>query len=430
MKAVLSLQNKRIKGIKKINRVPGMEILMTKRSGKLYQIKYFMDAGKGMHMIGFTSKTPTFKELYSIDIFDMTLKLAVKFEVKTDLTEEEFLIAVGKIVTSTKYKMPKRLKEETLYKLDESIVDIYNKMPDAIKPIVAGFGIVYGLVFAIPVILQLRNIIIKVSNWAHERYVAGPAEELINKQLFVGQSSDTPAFAIYDSLKQYINFIIEKKANALIVCGPPGMSKTYTVRRTLHFSGKRPGRDYVIEKGASLGLLATYSLLYKNKKRLLILDDFDTPLTSQDVVNLLKSITDTYSKRIVSLPRETILGTMDKGEQTIGVPEKFEFNGQLIIITNLTKTQIDPALLSRAPAFEVNYNVKEVLDATKKMLKFISPSVKMDLKEEVYDYIMQLYKQDKNINLSFRAVKSAIDARTGNPLGWKDMTKIIIQYKA
>jgi len=432
MLIVLKLQNKKIPGIKKINRVPGIEILYTKKSGKFYHIKYFVDVGKGMRMIGFSSKDATFKTLHSMDLYDMALKLVARLEIAKDISEEDFLIAISKIVTSTKYKMPKPLKESTVNKLNEGVgdaVQIFKSLPDELKFIVGFFGVIYGILFVIPVLLQLRNVIVKVGNWAHERYVSGPAEQEINQQLFVGQTSDDPAFAVYDNLKQYINFIIEKKANALIVCGPPGMSKTYTVRRTLYFAKKQPGKDYIIEKGATLGLLATYSLLYKNRKRVLVLDDFDTPLTNLDIVNLLKSITDTYSKRIISLPRERVLGTLNKGEKVIGVPEKFEFNGQLIIITNLTKSQIDDALLSRAPAFEVNYNVKEVLDSTAKMLKFINPSVNMKLKEEAYNYILLLYKNDKKINVSFRAVKASIDARVGNPQGWKDMVHIIVQYK-
>ncbi len=436
MKIILQLQNKRIPGIKKINRVPGVSTIITKKLGKFFQIKYFIDDGKGMRMVGFSSRDATFKTLYSFDLYDMALKLAVRIEVKQGITEAELLNLIGNIATSTKYKMPRPLKEATIQKigdeLSEGIGDMmatFKQLPAELKFIVGFFGVIYGILLAIPVILQLRNVIVKVGNWAHERYVSGPVEEAINKELFIGQDPDDPAFAVYDNLKQYIDFIINKKANALIICGPPGMSKTYTTRRTLHFAGKRPGRDYVIEKGASLGLLATYSLLYKNRKRLLVLDDFDTPLTNQDVVNLLKSITDTYAKRIVSLPRESVLGTLDKGEKTIGVPEKFEFNGQLIIITNLTKPQIDRALISRAPAFEVNYNIKEIFDSTKKMLKFINPSVNMKIKEEVYDYILLLYKNDKNIDLSFRGVTSSIDARMGNPLGWRDMIKVIVQYE-
>jgi hypothetical protein len=429
MKFVLKLKNKKMPGVKKITRIPGIDTIITKKSGKLYQVRYFVDVGKGPKMIGFTSKDPSFKKIYSFDVFDLTLKPVAMFKLRDGITEEELLNFVSSVITTTKYKMPRPVKESKEILDELGIGTILGAVPPELKPILIMFGVIYGLMFAIPILLQFRNTVVKISNWAQERYVAGPAETKINQLLFQGQTKDDPAFAVYKNLADYIQFIIEKKANALIVCGPPGMSKTYTVRRTLHFAGKKPLRDYTIEKGATLGLLATYSLLYKNKKRLLILDDFDTPLSDPDIVNMLKSVTDTYTKRILSLPREKILGTLDKGEQMIGVPEKFEFEGQLIIITNLTKGQIDPALLSRAPAFQVNYNTKEVLASTQKMLKYINPAIPMKFKQEAYDYILLLYKHDKNINLSFRSVKSAVDARVGNPIGWRDMVKIIVQYK-
>lgn len=434
MKIILNLQNKKIPGVKQINRVPGVDVIMTQKMGKFFQIKYFVDMGQGMRLIGFSSRDANFKTLFSFDLFDLRLKLVVRFELKPTITEDELIDLVRKILTTTKYKMPKPVKESyNIKEIQEGVVsigaDLFKMLPPEMKAVVAVLGAIYGILFAIPLLLQLRNVIVKVGNWAHERYVSGPAEDAINKQLFAGQNPDDPAFAVYDNLKQYINYIIEKRANALIVCGPPGMSKTYTVRRTLHFANKKPNKDYVIEKGATLGLLATYSLLYKNRKRLLVLDDFDTPLADPDIVNMLKSITDTYTKRIISLPRERVLGTMDKGESVIGVPEKFEFEGQLIIITNLGRGQMDRALISRAPVFEVNYDVQEILTSTKKMLQFINPTVSMQIKEEVYDYILLLYRNDKYIDLSFRAVKSSIDARMGNPLGWKEMIQVIVNYK-
>lgn len=427
MKSVLNLKKEKLKGIKTLNKVPGIDTVTTKKFGKIYQVKYFYDIGEGMRMFSFSSKSPSFQNLLSMDFYDLSLNPVISFIIKEDSNEDDIYNMISSITRTTKYKEVKGVRESKLIS-EFNPIGLFNLVPDEFKPIVIGIAALYGIIFVVPMILQLRNIIVKVYNWAQERYISGPGEEAINKALFIGQSKDDPAFAVYDNLQKYIQFIVDKKANALIICGPPGMSKTYTVRRTLHFADKKPMRDYSIEKGATLGLLATYSLLYKNRKRLLILDDFDTPLTNNDIVNLLKSVTDTYSKRILSLPREKVLGTLDKGEQTIGVPEKFEFDGQIIIITNLRQNQIDKALLSRAPAFEVNYNTEEILQSTKNMLKYINPSIDMNLKEEAYNYILKLYRSDKHITVTFRSVKSSIDARVGNPMGWREMIKVIVGY--
>ena len=162
--------------------------------------------------------------------------------------------------------------------------------------------------------------------------------------------------------------------------------------------------------------------------KILILDDFDKPLRDEDMVNFLKSITDTYKHRILSFPREK---SQMYGSQEVErkVPPKFNFTGKLIIITNLERKDIDRALLSRAPAVEVKFNIQEVLDNLLKMMKFISPSVSMETKMEVYNYILSLYKQNKHINLNFRAFQNAVDARVGIPDHWKEMVRTIVEFE-
>jgi hypothetical protein len=287
----------------------------------------------------------------------------------------------------------------------------------------------YGILIALPFIMKFYILMKKLINFVSEYYIESAAEHKINQELFYGQASNEPGFAMFDGLVQYIEHIIDGRANALIICGPPGMSKTYTLRRTFHFKGLLPKRQYVIEKGATLGLPGTFALLYRHRNKILVLDDFDTPLQNPDTINLLKSVTDTYEKRIVSLPREKMIQTYgDGGPPESGLPEKFEFKGQVIIITNLNKRDIDYALLSRAPAYEVKFDSKQILISLDNLYKFVNPKVDNKIKEEVFNYIKLLYRNDPSINVTFRGFKSAVDARIGNPIGWREMVHVIVGY--
>ena len=156
-----------------------------------------------------------------------------------------------------------------------------------------------------------------------------------------------------------------------------------------------------------------------------MLDDFDKPLKSDDMVNFLKAITDTYSRRIISMPRRKIMSSGDD-QTSESTPESFEYTGKLIIITNLKRDDIDRALLSRIPTLEVAFDSKTVIDATSKMLKFLNPAVPMKIKEEVFVFIKQYYLKHPEITLSFRTFAVAIDARVGDPENWKDMLKYIL----
>jgi len=143
------------------------------------------------------------------------------------------------------------------------------------------------------------------------------------------------------------------------------------------------------------------------------------------MVNFLKSITDSYSHRIISLPKEK---SLDTSGTRYTIPPKFEFRGKLIIITNLQKREIDRALLSRSPVVEVSFTNDEVLKALVEMMKFISPKVSMEIKEEVYDYIITLYKKNPKVNINFRGFQNCIDARTSIPNHWREMVKNILEF--
>jgi len=444
MRYVLKLHLiKKIPGVKKIRRIPDIEKFTTKKLGKMYAVKYFIFGKRDPVMIRITSSDKRFDEVNSIDICDKKLRPFVGLSIKP-MPQEKFIEFISSIATDLKFKEP--IKESVF--ITENYLNMLmiengeagvGKKPGLLKRLITidittpeGLMKYMGMVAALGTLLasfgKIRYYIVKMINWAKEKYVSGPLEQDVNKKLFANQTGSEPAYAIYDHLKKYIEHVIHGNAPALIIYGPPGMSKTYTVRRTLYFNGLQPNIDYSIQKGSSLGHAAVYSLLYANRKRILILDDFDTPLKDPDTVNMLKAITDSYGRRILSFPREKTLATAETGGREPGTPDKFEFKGKLIIITNLPKSQLDTALLSRSPAIEVNFNTKEVIDSLNTMYKYVSPSIDENIKKEVYDYMIELYKENPKVNIDFRGYKSAVDARVGCPDDWKNMVKIIIGY--
>jgi len=437
---MLDLRKYKMKGIRKITMVPGVFELNTKKQGKLYINKFFLFDGKNNDlpkMVALASKSSSMNKLYGVIFYNLKQNPVATFVLRPNYKPEDVARFIGEGVTSTKYKIKTKIRENVIQQrlegkpikegFVEIIIDAAKQNPELLIIMLPSFLLV-GLLFILPWIQRFFFLIESIKNWLTEKYIESKAEQELNEELFGNQKYDEPAFAMFNSLKEYIVHVAKKQANALIICGPPGMSKTYTVRRTLYFLGMKPRIEYIIEKGSSLGLESTYALLYKHRKKLLILDDFDTPLMNEDTVNLLKAITDSYGKRIISLPRDKQMASGGELARS-KTPDKFEFEGQLIIITNLNKSQISPALLSRAPAYEVFYDTKQVIDALQKLLKFTHPKVPVSVKQEVYDYITMLYKYDNNINISFRSFASAVDARVGNPHAWKPMVKIIVGYK-
>ena len=438
-----SYLNLNIPDAKKVVKLKNIDEFYTSDKTKFYGVVYFIYFSKDPIIVRLSSKDESFSTLHGIDILSDRLIPVVGIIFKENPTNEEL---VGFITDYKKGIMKESVVEDYLNYLSEGPILVgagvaagqaASKSPVFRKILKAMFTdpqiapTVYLMLFTtgLVAIAKWWYLIKRIINWGKEKYVEGPVERKLNQALFGTQTKDEPAFAMYSRLSDFVNHIIHGKQPAFIICGPPGMSKTYIVKRTFHFSGLRPGADYRIEKGGALGAAEVYSLLYYNRKRFLILDDFDTPLSNPTMVNLLKAITDSYDRRIISYPREKVTEVGGEGSTMPSAPSKFEFKGKLIIVTNLTKDQIDPALLSRAPAIEVKYNTQQVLDALENLLKFVNPKTSMEIKREVLDYILELHKEQPFIHVDFRSFKSSVDARDGGVWDWKAMVRTIVNYK-
>lgn len=254
-------------------------------------------------------------------------------------------------------------------------------------------------------------------------------EDKIHKELFKGQTPNEEFFLKwYPELVQGVRSIIKGTRRFLIVCGPPGTGKSYVVRRELYFAGLRSGSDYTILRGSTAGLISMVQALFDYRDKIIVLDDFDTLLGDPDIVNILKAATDTYAHRVISFPMEKVVST--QAAQLAGFPDKFEFNGRIIIITNLEPKDINSALLSRAGGYiYVDFPKDLTYQVLKESLKYFDPNVPMNVKEEALDHAVQLCKK-YNVPLSFRIFRIILDVRLGyKDRGelWKQMAENIIK---
>ena len=138
----------------------------------------------------------------------------------------------------------------------------------------------------------------------------------------------------------------------------------------------------------------------------------------------------TLLKEKLSIITDTNQLFLDIAGQTVVEQEKAENElPKSIIITNLKRSDLNPALISRVPVYEMNFNSKEIVKSLQDLLKYINPSISLDIKQEVLNYVLELYRKDPTITIDFRAFKSSVDARVGNPTMWKEMVKVITNYK-
>lgn len=125
----------------------------------------------------------------------------------------------------------------------------------------------------------------------------------------------------------------------MVVTGPPGVGKSYGVEKVIReaemmnkMSGGsgNTGRKYGMEKGAA-SAIGLYKLLfeYANEGSVLVLDDCDSVLYDETSLNLLKAALDSSPKRFLSWRSESSVLRRE------GIPDRFEFKGSIIFITNL-----------------------------------------------------------------------------------------------
>ena len=141
-------------------------------------------------------------------------------------------------------------------------------------------------------------------------------------------------FEILDDMTRAVK---KGDVRAMIVTGPPGVGKSYGVEKVLskhdvfaNVAQNEKLKKYEVVKGA-MSALGLYSKLYefRAKKNILVFDDCDSVLLDDLSLNILKAALDTSKKRTIHWNTDSRLL---KNE---GVPNKFDFEGGAIFITNI-----------------------------------------------------------------------------------------------
>lgn len=166
-----------------------------------------------------------------------------------------------------------------------------------------------------------------------------------------------------EDAQDFLRDVVAGAHKAAIIYGPPGMGKTHAIVEALNAAGLKENEDFVVARShTSPGML--YVLLYLMRKRgkYVVLDDCDGIIKDETGLNLLKAATDPTYRQV------GWASTKDLKNPTDGrpMPSSFEFNGTVIISTNVRLTtgrgrianHMD-ALRSRTAPFSLNLESRE-----------------------------------------------------------------------
>ena len=184
---------------------------------------------------------------------------------------------------------------------------------------------------------------IKVNNIKDIEYVNGENVSNDNTVAFVAAQTETETEdqimtrirERFDILNEMTKACVNGDIRAMIVSGPPGVGKSFGVEREIEkatlfdkLAGKRLRAEVVKGSATPIGL---YQTLYKysDANCVLVFDDCDSILLDDVALNLLKGALDSGKKRTISWLSES------SALRREGIPDRFEFKGSVIFITNL-----------------------------------------------------------------------------------------------
>ena len=245
----------------------------------------------------------------------------------------------------------------------------------------------------------------------------------------------------FEILTEMTKAVKSGDVRAMIVSGPPGVGKSFGVEEVLSKDGlfdtlgERKPR-YEIVKGA-MSALGLYAKLYEfsDAKNVIVFDDCDSVLMDELSLNILKGALDSSKKRYIAWNTDSRLLRSE------GIPDRFEFKGAAIFITNIKfehvrskklRDHLD-ALESRCHYIDLQMDtnrekilrIKQVVNEAGMLDHFEFEQIQ---KDEVVDFIVA--NQDKLRELSLRMVLKIADLRKSFPKSWTAMAKTTCMRRA
>ena len=227
---------------------------------------------------------------------------------------------------------------------------------------------------------------------------------------------------------------------AMIVTGPPGVGKSFGVEEVLakddlfNTLGERKPK-YEIVKGA-MSAIGLYSKLYhfSDAKHILVFDDCDSILLDDLSLNILKAALDSSKKRTISW------NTDSRILRSEGIPDRFEFKGGAIFITNLKFENVrSKKLQEHLAALESRCHYIDLrMDTDREKMLRIKQIVKDGMldsyelediaKDEVVDFIDA--NRASMRELSLRTVLKVADLRKSFANNWQNMARVTVMKGA
>ena len=211
---------------------------------------------------------------------------------------------------------------------------------------------------------------------------------------------------VFKEMRKYVKMVIKGITPSVIICGAPGVGKTYKVKKELKAAGYNEGHNLCTIKGkCTPRVLYTTLMDYKDKNDIVLIDDADSlvgPKAPEDCINILKAALDSTADDEGRLVTYGVSGTL-KDDEGMEIPKRFYYNGGVIVLTNYNAGQLDTALRGRSFIQDIHFSVEDVLKIIKGLLPEIEPeTLSPKAKMKAYEYLVKLNEKGSKMEISLR----------------------------
>ena len=263
-------------------------------------------------------------------------------------------------------------------------------------------------------------------------------EAMKRTEMAVARESDQEILARlgerFEILDEMTKAVKSGDVRAMIVSGPPGVGKSFGVEAVLQkadlfntLAEKKP--KFEIVKGA-MSALGLYAKLYEfsDAGNVVVFDDCDSILMEDLSLNILKGALDSSERRFIAWNTDSRLLRSE------GIPDRFEFKGAAIFITNIKFEHVKSkrlrdhldALESRCHYIDLQMDTdREKILRIKQVVNEKGMLDRYEFEQCVKDELVQFVEdnQTKLRELSLRMVLKLADLRKSFPKSWVAMAK-------
>lgn len=239
------------------------------------------------------------------------------------------------------------------------------------------------------------------------------SEEVIVPKEVLPTFSINARFGFYEN---FLGMVIDGINNSIVISGKGGLGKSYTLQKVLDAKGLEEDIDYAVIKGYSTAK-AMYRKLFENNGKVVVFDDCDSVLQDKISLNILKGALDSYDKRIIHWASEGFGNDDD-------LPSCFEFTGQVVFISNMERSKINQAILSRSLNVDLSMTKDEAIERMRTILPSVLPEYSMSIKEDALNFLSVNQRLVKDLNM--RTLLQVTKVRANIPENWEEAAKYLV----